>query len=220
MAVIGKWMVGVGFLLLVGLIAMTPFALDNLDDPRTGKVPIHVKVFQRVLGKDLRVSRRGVYGVDFLRCGSCRLEKMRREPFTFGGLNALVLEDLHVVLPEEAWSFQNPQSSDTSAREILKGMGVGDSFLRAQGVNWKFSGLRVERLEVSRLEGTNTIPFIMSSGGAKRDGLHLSDCAVISQTGTNRVGDAVLMVKPVPCLRWRNGAVPLRSGKKPQDVSS
>lgn len=194
-----------GIALFVLLIGLLPLALREL--PREEKEPRKPKVYTRVLGEDLRVTRRGLYGIDVLRCGACRLEKRRRGPLTFGGLNVLVLEDLHVVLPEAPVkeTAQGAEPADTAtAEEILGNMGVGRDFLRAHGVSWRFSGLRVERLAVSRLEGTNVVEvFAASAGEAKRDGLHLRECAIISGVASNVVEDAVLKVKPALRLCWR-----------------
>lgn len=202
----GKWMAVAGCVLFLGLMVTTPFALDALKDRQEEVPPRRPKIFQRVLGEDVRVARRGVYGVDVLRCGVCRLEKRRSGPLTFGGLNVLVLEDLQVVLPEDIASTPDSQNSETSPREMLERMGVGDSFLRAQGVNWRFSGVRLERFELSRLVATNVVPVMTAaSGEAKRDGLRLSGCYIISNQETNWVSRAVLHVKPRMFLEWEDG---------------
>ena len=79
---------GVGIVLLLPFAARSP--ADNGHGAKTSKR------FSRELAADVSLRRHGVYGVDFVLCGSCWIEKLKHGPFTFGGLNVLVLKDLAV----------------------------------------------------------------------------------------------------------------------------
>lgn len=192
-------------LILLGvlvILAVLPGLLDSvrLED----KAVRRTKRYSQVMAEDAVLNRHGVYGVDFVRCRRCSVEKLRRGPLTFGGLNALVLEGLQVVLPPRT-NETVTTSEPTTAREVVGRMGLSDSFLRSQGASLRFSELRIEDLTVSLLRGTNVVrAFSAARAEAKRDGLHLRNC-VIMRENTNRVSRAVLKVKPFLRLEWAEG---------------
>lgn len=207
-----KWLVFVGGVLFLGLMVWLPFVWDTPPTPSGRTAPLRPKKFKKVLAEDVRVSRYGIYGVDLIRCGSCRVEKRRQGPFTLGGFNVLVLEDLSVIVPGKT-AFGEPAVSGekgdpaTTSRDVAAALGLSDGFLKSRGLMPKFSGLRVERLSVARLDAaTNVVPlFVAVSGEAKSDGLHLKQCAIIRSCHTNIVGNALLQVKPSLGLRWSSG---------------
>lgn len=186
------------------LLVLVPTALDRLDAkvelPRMGKR------YSQVLTEGAVLNKHGVYGVDFVRCGKCSVEKLRKGPLTFGGMNVLVLDDLKVVIPPREAAATN-SADGVTAREIAGRMGVDDSFLGSRGVGLKFSGLRINELALSRLDGTNVVPVLSAPfGEARRDGLHLRDCVIIRETLTNLVGKALLRVRPHVRVEWDGGS--------------
>lgn len=189
-------------LVFFALLVLVPTTLDRFDAkvelPRTGKR------YSQVLTEGAVLNKHGVYGVDFVRCRRCSVEKLRQGPLTFGGLNVLVLEGLEVVLPPS--TNLTATAEPTTPREIVGRMGLDDSFVKSQGVSRKFTALRIEDLKVSLLRGTNAVPaFSAAHGEAKRDGLHLRECDIIRE-GTNHVPRALLKVKPSLRLEWAGGA--------------
>ena len=119
-----------GFLLFV-LMGLCVWMAVRQSDDTVAQSPSRPKVFKRALAEDLRLTRHGVYGVDFIRCGACRLEKRKRGALTFGGFNVLVLEDLSVVLPPdgvEKEADDTPHRSDDS-RSVVRRMGISADFL-------------------------------------------------------------------------------------------
>lgn len=197
-----------GCVLLVGLIALTPFLLDLKPVQDTSRA----KVFKRDLAEGIRIGKKGLYGIDVIRCGKCRLEKRRKGPLTFGGLNILVLENLRVVVPGDSnvrTQGENAAPSDveeSSPKQTLAAIGLSDSFLKTQGVVPRFSGVRLEGLEVCRLEGTNIVmAFTAARGKAVREGLELQGCRVRTPNGFEFVKDALLRVKPRLQLSWNDG---------------
>lgn len=196
-------LIAMGFVLVLGL----PQMLDRLDSGSKGSVVR--KRFSRELAADVSLRRHGVYGIDFIRCGSCRIEKLKHGPFTFGGLNVLVLKDLAVVIPPR--EENNPESGPMTARSFAARLGMNDDFLRAQGAGLKFSGLRIERLQLSRLEGTNVVKVLSAKAGeAKGDGLHLTDCSIMNCKGADEVDLAILKHKPHLRLEWPGGELDLQ----------
>lgn len=171
------------------------------------------KVFRRTLIEDLRVTRHGVRGIEFIRCGVCRLEKRKRGVLTFGGMNVLVLEDLEVVIPPsefrdgESEQSAKPQDGDDS-RAVVRRMGVSDNFLSARGIPFRFSGVRISGLKVNRLEGSNTVVrvFTARSAEAKGDGLALDGCRIVRPDGEEKVRRAKLKLAGRALrLEWENG---------------
>lgn len=186
------------------VLLLVPGWLDRLDVkvelPRIGKR------YSQVLTEGAVLNKHGVYGVDFVRCGKCSVKKLRKGPLTFGGMNVLVLDDLKVVIPPREAAATN-SADGVTAREIAGRMGVDDSFLGSRGVGLKFSGLRINGLALSRLDGTNVVPVLSAPfGEARRDGLHLRDCVIINKTMTNRVGKALLRVRPHVRVEWDGGS--------------
>jgi len=205
----------VGFLLFVGLLLVLPLALDRFQTPPPEQR--RTKVLNRNLAEDVRIAKRGLYGVDVVRCGKCRMEKRRKGLLTFGGLNILVLENLRVVLPEdhgleasEKESAAEDGAEAGSPKRTLAALGLSDSFLKAQGAAPRFSGVRIEGLEVCRLEGTNIVTiFTAVRGKAVREGLRLEGCDVRRDGMPERVGGALLQVKPRFRLSWDGGSLNL-----------
>ena len=196
-------------LLVAGIVWRVPQWLDRSG--REEKRRAAEKTYRRTLAEGIRIGRRGLYGIDLIRCGKCTLRKLQRGPLTFGALNELVLEDLHVVLPpptNAAASAASAPDAGLSARELAERMGMGDSFLTAHGVRRKFSGLSVERLSLGRLDGTNAVTVVTAAHGeAKRDGLHLADCTIYGPDTTNRVPKAVIRLRERVRLEWRDGVL-------------
>ena len=157
-------------------------ALNVLDaKPQDGSGERRTKIYRRTLVENLRVTRHGVRGVDFIRCGACRMEKRKNGFLTFGGLNVLVMEDLSVVLPgAKDGEERDSPSEGEGVRGIVRRMGVSDGFLRDRGLPVRFSGLRIRNLSVGRLSGTNMVErsFAAQSAEAVRGGLRLSGCMV------------------------------------------
>lgn len=171
------------------------------------------KSFGLQLASDVSVRKHGYYGIDFIRCESCRLEKRKLGGLTIGAFNVLVLKNLQVVIPPtvgtdgEVEPFSEPTRG--SAEEIAGRLGVTPDFLRLNGTGagLLFSGMKIDGLEVSSLDAaTNVVPrFSARSAVAKRDGLHLSDCVVADRLAPNAVGRAILQVKPSVRLVWSGG---------------
>ena len=207
-----KCLGAIAALSLVGLIIAVAFGWGTEAAPEEDR---RTEQFSKTIAEGVSVQRPGFYGVDFVKCGSCRVEKRKLGLFTLGGFNVLSLHDLSVVIPPGgagAWCEKsaNALRSDagaTTAREILAGMGISDEYMQTRGAALRFSGLKVVNLEVATLLGkTNVCPrFSAAYGVARRDGLHLKDCVVLENGVSNKVGDAVLRVKPEICLYWHTG---------------
>ena len=172
------------------------------------------KVYQRTLVEGLRVSRHGCFGVDFVECGSCRVEKMRKGPLTLGGVNVLAIDDLKVVLPPkgDAWrsGAVNGDGKHSAAHDVAKRLGVSDGFLKNNGLPLKFSGLRIKSLAVDRLQDYNSRPekvFFADSGEAVRDGLSLSGCTIFANNSDGEFVGKATLSKSGGGLRlsWRGG---------------
>lgn len=167
--------------------------------------------FASKLAEGLSLRRHGCYGVDFIRCGSCRMEKRKLGGLTLGCFNVLCLDDLSIVIPDELRTRDSGDvaldTNGVSAVELARGLGLGGDFLKVRGQMPSFSGLRVTKLAVSTLDaGSNAVlRCVAACGEAKRDGLHLEGCSVIDGLLTNFVGTALLAVKPKLKVIWRDG---------------
>ena len=192
------------------------WAFDQDGSILKGATSRKPKAFSKTIAEGVRVSRHGVYGVDFIKCGSCRIVKRKKGVLTFGGLNVLEMDDLSIVLPpQEARADMPPATKGDSPRDLVRRLGVSDGFLSSRGMPAKFSGLRISGLIVSRL-GTGGKPEMMfsaSSAEAVRGGLALKGCRVVQPTGvTEMVGKAMLtQTQKSLRLSWRGGEMDLAS---------
>lgn len=198
------------FLLCVCVVALISFRL-RVDPIENATV---VKRFKQVLAEDISVQRHGIYGVDLVKCGACRIEKRKFGMTSFGGFNVLVVDDLDVILPPKEVRVDDlkPESAQdvrTAAKEILDRMGLSRQMLRIGDGDLKFSGLRINNLSLSTLTAqTNVCPRLVAAcGEAKKDGLHLKGCRVINDGQTNYVGRALLKVSPELKLVWTSGEI-------------
>lgn len=197
------------FLLFLCLVALSIGFVLSRDDSREGAGG-RKRNFTVGMSEGLSLRRSGYYGIDFIRCGKCRIEKRKLGNLTLGGLNVLVLEDLAVVIPPDlAADGGKDGKADVSAADLAAGLGIDEDFLRVRGAGLKFSGLRIRGFSVSTLDAaTNVVPrFVAQGGDAKTDGLHLTKCGIISKNDTNWVESAVLKVRPTLRLIWSDGEI-------------
>ena len=184
----------------VALAALVGFgswlAIRHLDSAGSADRRSHVgaKSYRQTIAENLRVTRHGIRGVDFIKCGSCRVEKRKKGFLTLGGMNVLVLEDLSVVLPRMEPELKSPDRNGSDARSIVRRMGVSDGFLKERGLPMRFSGLKISNLSVSRLSEANTAEPALSARSAEavRGGLRLSGCMVHNADGAIAVRGAML----------------------------
>ena len=184
---------------------------DDLADRQTMS---RKRNFTVGMAEGFSLRRHGYYGVDFVKCGNCRVEKRKIGGFSIGCFNELVLENLSVVIPPDLLSSGDEPAKNArpvSAKELAAAIGVDDDFLKAHGWRMRFSGLRISNLSVATLgDASNAVPrFVARNGIAKLDGLHLKNCGIIQKDLTNRVGDAVLKIRPSLRLEWSGGEMAL-----------
>ena len=199
-----------GVVLLLLCLAVT----CSFDEGQDAMGPVRKRNFTVGLAEGVSVRRHGIYGVDFIRCGKCRVEKRKLGALTLGCFNVLVLEDLSVVIPPREPAddaVSNESGGGVSARELAEGLGLNEGFLKSQGCRLRFSGLKISGLSVATLDAaSNAVPrFVAANGTAERDGLHLVGCGIITGTSTNAVGSAVLKIKPDLRLVWSSGELKL-----------
>ena len=194
------------------LIALGFFAI-RAGGPSGSRTPKKPKLFMKGLAEGISVQREGLYGIDFVKCASCHLEKIKSGPLTFGGLNELVLEDLRVVIPgEEARgkvATADPSGEQTPGALSEEFHIEAFKFLIAQGEKRgiRFSSVRIEGLEVSLLDGAETIPmFVASRARPGKDILKLEGCRLFGPDGgANPIHNAYLTFKPALVLNWEEG---------------
>lgn len=210
---------GVLFLLSVFLGCRALLSLSDAMLIRGDKPVQSGKRYVRPVAEGVRMSRHGIYGVDLVSCGSCRIEKRRRGPLSFGGSNVLVMEDLSVTLPSVSKSSSKGGTSHaddapSSPRDVAQRLGLTKDFLSTHNVPLKFSGLNITKLEVGRLdEDGKTVTRLFGARAAEscRGGLDLRGCAVTLPSGkVANVGRAMLAITDNAMrLVWRGGEMKL-----------
>lgn len=198
-----KWGVGLGLLAFVVILGCC-LAVSSRIAPEKNPRSSASKTFSRDIAQDFTLRRHGLYGVDLIRCASCRIRKRKIGMLTLGGFNVLELKNLEIVIPPEPAvtnraSTEAPASSnDQPAQEILSSLGLPQEFLRTQGLPMKFSGLVIDWLAVSRLDGTNVVAwFSATRAEAQREGLRLEGLVVDGQgvgAGWLKKGDRLKLV--------------------------
>lgn len=198
-------------LFAAGLLSIV--AVRRLD-VRAAALPRGQKTYSRTLVEGLSVSRHGLYGVDLVKCRSCRLQKRKQGIVTLGAMNVLVIDDLSVVLPRDG-DFESvaPDEGDADARTFARRIGVSDRFLAVRGVAPRFSGLRINGLSVSRLtdEDKPEVAFTAKSAEAVRGGLRLSGCVVheADRPPVPVSGAMLARCDRKLCLTWNGGQMDL-----------
>lgn len=145
--------------------------------------PLKKDIVQNVI-----VNRHGYPGVDFIKCGGCRLEKKQRGIFSFGAFNVLVIDNLSITIPlgEQAAKDLTSRTGDgRQSKEVLSELGVGGDFLMGKLKGVRFSDVRISNLEVSALTEDGKICKIFAAARAKgvRGGLALEGCLVYDDSG-------------------------------------
>jgi len=189
--------------LLFAACVVAVLKIDLTPKPGKGKPVERTRNF----GEGLKLAQHGLYGVDLVSIGKAHMRKLRKGPFTIGAINELVLEDVSLVLPEELWrpaprpsqpsSSQESPSSRTDPAAMLSKLGLDAGNLKFGAKVPRFSALMVRGLRVSRLDGTNVVPwFAAASGKAERGGLHLYSGWSFENGVTNAWKEAILGVEP------------------------
>ena len=203
---------------LLFAVAVARLALDSSRIENIDRIGVRKKQFNRTLVEELTVSKHGYYGIDFVKCGSCRIEKRRKGLLTFGGLNVLVIDGLQVVLPpnmKDACLSQGDSGQRSSeAHSIVGSLGVSDGFLARHGLPRKFSGLSIKALSVNRLsEDGRSVEKVFEADKAEaaRKGLLLSGCTIFANRDSGEfVGDAMCSkVGDELRLVWQGGEIRL-----------
>ena len=208
-----KYLASIIVLVLIGCAVAVAFQWR--DDASTEKGSRTTR-FGQTLAEGVNIRKHGYYGIDFIKCSACRIEKRKLGPLTLGGFNVLVLEDLSLVLPNADGDGTSslpvgsrvPRDREgVTAKDIVSNLGISDRFIQMRGGDLKFSGLKLTNFELATLDAaTNVCPrFIAASGEAKRDGLHLAGCVITEGGVSNRVGNAVLKTDPNLHLIWAGG---------------
>ena len=153
-------------------------------------------------------------GVDSVCFESCHVEKMRMGVFAFGGFNVLCIKGLVLNLPLDA---EDSEGKSEEGRGKSEGQGAGkealagllpESLMKRMGLYAKrFSGVRVDGLNVNRVANRSVVP-VFDAERMKNRGktLELRNCRVFGDDGsTNLVARAELRLKPVPVLAWNGG---------------
>lgn len=198
-------------MLAVGVLSIV--AARRLDVKPLAQ-PRGQKTYSRTLVEDLSVSRHGLYGVDLVKCKSCRLQKRKQGIFTLGAMNVLVIDDLSVVLPRDSDSESAvSDEKDADVKAFARRIGVSDRFLAVRGVAPRFSGLKINGLSVSRLtdEDKPEVAFTAKSAEAVRGGLKLAGCAVhaAGRTPVPVSGAMLASCGRKLCLTWNGGQMNL-----------
>lgn len=197
----------VGLAVLVAIIGLAWIVVELPDGRRPLRNEARTVNFGQTVANGVSLRKHGFYGIDFVRCGSCRIEKRKIGALTMGGFNVLILKDLDLVIPSSEKVGNCPEVSEPEAMKFARRLGVTGDTLNLGRRSLKFSGLHVENLRLATLDAqTNVCPCLVAkSGDAERDGLHLRGCMIVRGGATNAVGRAVLRVKPDLRLTWADG---------------
>lgn len=159
------------------------------------------KVYGRDVADGMRVWNPKA-GVDSIRFESCRVEKLKSGPITFGGLDVLCINGLVVNLPfpEEEGGVDAVGSKNTIE-------GIPKSLLHKAALPFeRVSGVRIRGLAVNRIEGRREVPVFAADEMRNRGrSLILTNCRVFEVDKTNLVRKATLTMTPSPVLAWNGG---------------
>ena len=188
----------------LGLLALCFLAVRHSDPAVKG-----TKTYERRVAEGLRVWNPKA-GVDSIRFESCRIEKMKSGPITFGGLDIFCVKGLVLNLPfpeDDEGCDGETGTGNVASTQTDRIAGIPTSILRKSGLPFgKVSGLRVSGLAVNRIEDKTEVP-VFSADELRNRGrsLVLTNCRVYDEGRTDRVHKATLKMEPYPVLAWNGG---------------
>lgn len=193
----------------LAVLAMSTVGLYRRSDAEAETGPLRKRRFSLGIAEGLSLGRHGLYGVELVRCGRCRIEKRKLGALTLGCFNVLVLDDLSVVIPPA--KHGRAKTGGASASRLAERMGISRDFLRAQGCGLRFTGLRVNDLSVATLDAATNVVlrFRAERGEFAGDGLRLEKCDIMNDANIVRVDRAALKADPALRLVWRDGELRL-----------
>lgn len=169
------------------------------------------KTFSRTIAEGVRYRDVQQKGVDRLSFKTCRIEKRRSGAISFGAFNVLVVEDLVLNLADVR--SQTEKKEDGDVQDQIKKTTTADFaglFAHIQGLtDARFSGVRIERLQVNRCS-SNAVSRVLSAESAEsrigQNGLTLRRCCVFDSCETGEaVEQAHLVFNPAPALVYNQG---------------
>ena len=205
-------------LLLLGIFVLSWLAVRHVKIIDTAGSE-RKKEFSKEIAEGVRISRSGIYGVDVVTCGRCRLEKRKMGLLTMGGLNVLVLDDLSVVIPPQeddcvaSLNGEEPDTpNDSSVRSLVNRMGLSEGFFKTRGIPLKFSSVKINNLAVSKLTKSGDVEKVFNARRAEsaRGGLALSECLVYASNAEKpqlAQGAKLEKIGKYLRLRWEGGEV-------------
>lgn len=147
-------------------------------------------------------------GVDSIRFESCRIEKMKSGPITFGGLDILCVNGLVVNLPLSDLPLQDKTGKNDESVMHEDAIGcIPKSLLRKAALPFeRVSGVRIKGLAVNRIVGWTEEP-VFTADEMRNHGrsLVLTNCRIFDDGKTNFVRKATLKTEPYPVLAWNGG---------------
>lgn len=189
---------------VLGLSALCFLALRH--SPLRDRV---AKVYERDVAEGMRVWNPKA-GVDSVRFESCRIEKMKSGPITFGGLDILCVKGLVLNLPfpeDDEGCDGETGTGNVASAQTDRIAGIPTFILRKSGLPFgKVSGVRVSGLAVNRIEDKTTLPVFSADEMRNRGrSLVLTNCRIYDEGRTNFVRKATLKMEPHPVLAWNGG---------------
>ena len=201
-------------LVILGLAGLCHFAVNHKS---AEKEKLASPPLDRTVAEGLRLWNPKA-GVDSIRFDSCRVEKMRMGFFALGGFNVLCIKGLVLNLPLEEGKSEEVRgereegrAKREEGREMREMPFAGllpKSLMERTGLIAKrFSGIRVDGLQVNRVVNRSLVPVFAAKTMKNRGkSLELTNCRVFADDGaTNLVAKAMLRLKPVPVLVWNGG---------------
>lgn len=198
------------FLGILGLLLFLALKVEETDagDGRQRRP----KRLARDVGEKITLRQHGLYGVDLISCERVRIENKKVGFLSLGGFKELVVDDLRVTLVHEtAKDGQDPGGGQGTEESIASSTELFQPREFAKRLGFpRVSGLRINRLTLSVLEGTNVVPRVIAQKGYSQEGgLGMSECDIIQFDVVDYVGQAVLKFGKRPKVVWSGGEVDL-----------
>lgn len=199
-----------GFVAILAMAIIVLFVDATVADKKESANKQVLRSFRSEVGRDLVINEHGVYDVDFVKVGNCSIEKRKLGPLSLGGLNILVLKDVSIVIPNDNEKIDKQENEQDA---VIDHLGVPIDYLKRSVGELKFSGLKIERLEISALNASSdVIPRMTAERAvAKKDGLELEGCVILNPD-VGFIGKAYLKAKPTLSLVWNGKIMNLKEG--------
>lgn len=160
-----------GILAIFILVSLSIFSLSCTDNASPDDVAQpREKLYSQRLGKGVCVRSEKHPDIDLVKVGSCRIEKINKGGFSFGGFNTLLIDDLQINFPQSAehplelFGYRSANAAETpdSAQSL-----IAASIKRLVNADVRIATFAVNNLDVFTVDANGDKELLLHANLAR-----------------------------------------------------